>query len=120
MKVLIVGDKPSKHNTDPDKAFVGSRCYPRLMEWLRRTGIKDYELINSDTVDQLLIAMLWEGPVITLGVKAHNRLLHVKHASLPHPSGLNRKINDRLWLAEELSSIKLYVDNYPAFDWRHS
>lgn len=106
MKVLIVGDTPSRLNDDPNKAFEGAACYPKLVEWIKAMDITEYELINSDTDRDLLYIYEWVGPIIALGKNAQKRLkrMQVNYIPLPHPSGRNRQLNDRwqvaIWLVE--------------------
>lgn len=111
MTVLIVGDAPSKFNTDPAQAFIGARCYPRLISWIKSMGIQDYKLINSHTVELLQEVSSWKGPIIALRIKAQNRLNQggIQRFCLPHPSGLNRQINNKPLIQAELTAIRLYL-----------
>lgn len=116
MKILFVGDEPSAFNRDPKKAFLGARCYPRLLKWIEYLEVKDYELLNShksyllDTVKYLYNNGY---KVITLGNKAHNRLkkIKVEHHQLGHPSGLNRKLNSKAYELEMLTKCKEWIYN---------
>lgn len=97
MKVLIVGDKPSNLNKDPNIAFIGAKCYSRLLNWIYKLNIKNYQLVNSNDLELLTSTIEYYKPnkIIALGNNASKRLikLNILHYKLPHPSGLNRKLN---------------------------
>lgn len=113
--VLIVGDKPSRLNSDNNKAFVGARCYPRLLSWISNLEIDgNYQLINR--IDQnfeleALIAYLEERPIIALGnnaSKALNKML-ILHFKMDHPSGLNRNLNSEEYVNKKLKECIKYL-----------
>lgn len=114
MKVLIVGDSPSKLNKSPDVAFVGAASYPRLLEWLKRMDIVDYELTNSDTAGCRERIRAWSGPIIALGKEAQARTfgLGKKCVHLPHPSGLNRQINNVDFIEQQLAKARRDIENW--------
>lgn len=91
MRAIFVGDKPSKHNTDPKVPFVGSKCYPRLLSWIDFLLAEgdEYMLINRTCPDFQLwtyLAHKTGTPIIALGTVAA-RALRYPHFALPHPAG---------------------------------
>ncbi len=112
MKILIIGDKPSRYNKDPNVAFIGARCYNRLKFWIAFLGVQDYELINSHT--QILMNEIATSPrtKLTLGLEAHKRLSKagIPHIQLPHPSGLNRQTNDQEYIENRLFAVKCTLE----------
>lgn len=114
MKILIIGDRPSRYNKDPNTAFIGARCYLRLLKWVQYLGIIEYELINSHTPELLYIIANHSWLRITLGANAHKRLqkLGLHHLSLPHPSGVNRLLNDPKYESDALNELKTILKDY--------
>lgn len=110
MYIVFVGDEPSKTNTSPDIAFVGAKCFPRLVQWINKINPDYYIVLNSDTVGSISdIRKLSQTGfiVIALGEKASKKLTvaQIKHKKLPHPSGLNRKINNKQEIDKLLTNI---------------
>jgi hypothetical protein len=73
---------------------------------------------RSDGTPRLLPTVLWyvkfaprSVSVIALGGEASKRLneLGVKHFKLPHPSGLNRKLNDKQEISRLLYRCKKFI-----------
>jgi uracil-DNA glycosylase len=119
MKVLFVGDKPSAKNLDPDIAFEGSRSGETLKTWAKSMGLNDDDYTAINRVDEFFVEccksfVKADKAVISLGVRAHKALLKagVFHFPLPHPSGLNRKINDKDKLNRELSRCMNYINSW--------
>lgn len=115
-KVVFVGDEPSKTNIDPDIAFVGAKCFQRLTQWIKELNVDYYICLNSNTDnDMFKIERLVEDgfKVVALGNKASKRLedLQIGHHKLPHPSGLNRQLNDDRYMALEIMHCYEYVHN---------
>lgn len=99
-KVVFVGDEASATNVSPDIAFVGARCFDTVVNWIKTINPDYYVCLNSDTISQLSdVKRLQKAgfSIIALGNKASERLhkLNIPHFKLPHPSGLNRKLNDK-------------------------
>lgn len=114
IKVVFVGDSPSNTNVHPEIAFIGAKCFNTLVEWIKQLPIDYYICFNSNDADLSLKldALTNEGfKVIALGNKASDRLTGWKigHYKLPHPSGLNRKLNDKRWVALELFFCCTYL-----------
>lgn len=98
--ILIVGQNPSFRT--------GSRLSPslcRLNKWMTELGVKQWSFINasqakiaaSNNIDwqTLELARPYQR-VLALGNFAATALskLGIQHFQLPHPSPLNRKLND--------------------------
>lgn len=113
--VVFVGDQPSINNAVDHIAFVGASCFPRLVEWIKIIQPDFYICINSNELTHMadiskLVARA-DFKVIALGLKAAKRLteFEIDHFMLPHPSGLNRKLNDPIALKELLLQAMEYV-----------
>lgn len=114
VKVVFVGDCPSKTNTHPEIAFVGAKCFNTLVEWIKQLPIDYYICFNSNDADLSLKldALTNEGfKVIALGNNASERLTawKIEHFKLPHPSGLNRILNDKRKMALEMLACNTYL-----------
>lgn len=126
MKILFVGDKPSKLNTDPNVAFKGAKCEKRLNEWICSIALKaglmqwatnnteEYEVINRvDYNATWKIVEYWMNnwPIIVLGNEAEKfvKSIGAKYHKLPHPSGRNRLLNDNRAVAIRLAQARTYV-----------
>lgn len=119
MTVLIVGDRPSSLNTT-DQAFIGARCYPRLLKWLAIMQIDDYRLINASDEYSRYIAECHHysrvGPIIALGRVAQAHLEGVPHITLPHPSGLNRQNNNPAFIGIQLQMAVDMISQYRYYE----
>ena len=114
IKVVFVGDQPSQTNVHHEIAFVGAKCFERLVSWIKQLPIDFYVCVNSFSEGDThkIQALKNDGfKVIALGNKASNRLsaLKIQHYKLPHPSGLNRKLNDKQYMALELLGCMNYL-----------
>jgi uracil-DNA glycosylase len=112
IKVVFVGDEPSSMNLHPHVAFVGAKCFQT--KWIKVVNPDYYICLNSCTATDLYTTnMLSKNgfSVIALGKNASERLTvnHIHHFTLPHPSGLNRKNNDKLVLWKALLDAHDYV-----------
>jgi hypothetical protein len=99
IKAVFVGDEPSRLNVNSNIAFVGSKSFATLVDWINHLRPDFYVCKNSHTEDDLydVRTLVKNGfKAIALGNKASVRLekLGIKHYKMPHPSGLNRKLND--------------------------
>jgi len=116
--IIFVGDRPSKRNTDPKIAFAGTASEKRLFDWIIELDIFTYQAVNAyqlngradiDSWIHLRKHMLT--PIVALGNNAAKALdlLKIPHFKLPHPSGRNRKLNDKNYIAEELKKCKEWL-----------
>lgn len=112
--IVFVGDKPSKR-TDPKVPFKGAACQPRLMEWVKEiTSEQVILLVNKDDIIlsaylTLVIICPGQHKLIALGNNASKRLKEFPHFKLPHPSGRNRQINNKEFIANKLLECKKYL-----------
>lgn len=116
IKVVFVGDEPSRTNIDPDIPFVGAKCFQRLTEWIKELNVDYYICLNSNKDSDMvkIDRLVKEGfKVVALGCKASDRLVksQINHHPMPHPSGLNRKLNDKHYMSLELMHCYEYVHN---------
>lgn len=113
MKVLIVGDEPSRLNDDPLVAFVGARCEPKLKEWIKYLGIEAVCVNRTHPVFGLIVAQNnnRKTPILALGEKASKALkdLKIQHFKLPHPSGRNRQINNKKFIEHKLLECSVWL-----------
>lgn len=122
VKVVFVGDRPSPTNVSNYIAFVGAKCFPRFIEWIKDLAPDYYTCYNvhdsdghTDLQNVVNIMNLLESgfKVIALGKQASAALLTqgIPHYEIPHPSGRNRKINDQYTIDQCLDLAKYYIRN---------
>ncbi len=123
--ILFVGDRPNpKKNRDRDTAFVGTTSYKVLLEWIYRMDIdvsrvvmrNAFDLSGDRTLLDYELDAWQDGRVITLGSAPADRLRDyndfvkpLQFFKLPHPSGLNRELNDKKKLSESLAKCRAWV-----------
>lgn len=128
--VIFVGDKPSKTNIDPDVAFVGTKSYDKLCSWIPKldVSLNDIVICNkkdikhfgdcSDMYGYEVMGRTYVAfdpnkgdKVIALGVQASLYLdrIDCEHFRLPHPSGLNRKLNDKKFEVKMLKDCREFI-----------
>lgn len=108
--IVFVGEKPSKKNKDPNVPFVGTKSYRTLLGWIADMdiNISDVKLENVSNLESINTKYTY----IALGDIAYQKLskFPVKLYKLPHPSGLNRKLNDKKWLKNELKVCRKWLN----------
>lgn len=115
-QAVFVGDKPSSKNISPDIPFVGASCYKRFVEWIGYFDLDYYTVYNFSMYcdEGIKIEKLQQAgfAIVALGLEASKRLnrFGIEHFTLPHPSGLNRKINDPEAIQNALSDCQEYID----------
>jgi hypothetical protein len=114
---LFVGDEPSSANEDAKIAFKGTKSGVRLKQWAEILNVT-YYAVNSHDLEALHRAIKlyvkFTAPIITLGIKAHKRVQKIARDNgydlrlynLPHPSGRNRKLNDKQYIVNKLKDCK--------------
>lgn len=120
--MLFIGDRPTKRNKHPDVAFVGTKSYKTLLDWMRRMDLDVSKVYMVNAYDihgepsKYLYGLNIHWKKVALGKSATNRLLELEGRvqplewfDLPHPSGLNRKTNDKKTLAAELQKCKEFI-----------
>jgi hypothetical protein len=112
--ILFVGDRPSKKNTHFDVAFKGTKSYKVLLSWGHELGLINFMVTNShrpELVEMVKVASECK-IIIALGNVAAKRLTKAKipHLKMPHPSGRNRKLNDKEYVEEMLWDTKQRIE----------
>jgi uracil-DNA glycosylase len=132
-KVLFVGSNPSAAAHSAAPFDLSTRSGKVLKSWIDKVGISTYAQINvaqyptennrplskqevDEAVPQLRkeIMPFWEAgyKIVTLG---HTATLAVSkchtfmYINLPHPSGLNRKLNDAKFVEKELERLRDFI-----------
>ena len=118
--IIFVGDKPGKANIDPKIPFVGTKSYTKLLSWIddMNIDISQVYLCNKDSEDlsfwyhqyrqkKRCIRFVCLGEASDKKLKLDGIDIRFK---LPHPSGLNRKLNDKEWVVEQLKLCKEWLD----------
>ncbi len=133
MRILIVCQNPSKNNLGLRVPFIpvmirSTNNNLTLIKWLKTLGVSRWGVINcSNLLDtrwtksdikicSAQIRYIYDNngeyhKVLALGNIASKvlTLASIQHFKLPHPSGRNRKLNDRLWLDGELRKCREYL-----------
>lgn len=117
VKTIFVGDKPSPRMKPGAKAFDGAVCYKRLIEWVKYLNAYPSTVFNRNDIELIgwmTLSMLESNNIkfIALGNKASDYLkdMHVDHFKLPHPSGRNRKLNNKKYVEEQLELALTYLE----------
>ena len=119
MKILVVGMNPSK------KGRVGDKENPsikKLHEWMTHLGVLHFSFsnVNDSTqhlplskVDYDRLQQLVDGydKILALGGYASSALnrIDTRHFKMPHPSGLNRQLNDKSFVKSMLKDCRKYL-----------
>jgi len=123
MKILIIGQNPSTRTfRKRDGVPNNGSSIGRLYEWMNYMNINFYSFHNVCThtgnvskkdIDYDLLKSVTEGydKIVALGEFASNALSNIErgHFKLPHPSGLNRKLNDQSFVKKVLYDCKKYI-----------
>lgn len=114
MRVLVVGLNPSKQ-------LKNSPTVKTLNKWLDELDLKMVSFINlyegweidqgDNQRDRIKSMASQFDKVIALGtvVSSSLDLVAVRHFKLPHPSGLNRQLNDQNYVHQQLEACKNYL-----------
>lgn len=107
---------------NPTKAQLRKGCaWFRLMDWTEEIGISRFSFTNlsfdphwdKKNVDYEFLSKCLEGhgKIVALGgmVSNHLKKLGVSHHALPHPSPLNRQINNPAYISQRLQECKEYL-----------
>ena len=127
--IYVLGSNPSEASGSLEP-FVGTRSWATLQRWLEDLGVEEYALLNvfpnttpknraltnaeiiEGVCSQGLQYLLRGEIVLALGVSA-GKAVHLCHESLPvflpHPSGLNRVLNDKTAVARMLAAARLHI-----------
>ena len=131
MKILFVAANP-KLPINVEYPMVHTKSFKTLLKWLPKLGITDKDkvwIINAsnklaDSTSELRVGdMNLENlqtcisntdKVIALGDYAADAISRVwdgEFGMLPHPSGLNRKLNSSTFLTFSLNQCKIYLND---------
>ena len=133
-KILVLGQNPSAKNKNAKLAFLGTQSGSKLCDWLFHAGVHRFVLANlADHVTKnnaplkqseiVKIAKSREfktklahySHVIAVGRQAEKAVRlassDVKFVYIPHPSGLNRVLNEPGSNDRIIETIKVFVDN---------
>lgn len=118
--LLIVGESPAK--ADPEGVLANSQSGRRLEKWLDYLGVDllyRVEKVNAYDAEgkaaDLTEKLQSVDAVLALGTKAEKvcKRERTDTICLPHPSGLNRRLNDQAWLESRLNQAGLdLADRY--------
>lgn len=118
MKILVVGLNPSrKHGKSPTlKALYAWLDYfdVRFVSFINL--YEGYEIIGSSSQAAYIRDISKEyDRVLALGQSVSSALsvMDIHHFTLPHPSGLNRQMNDKKYVHDQLEACKNYLRGEP-------
>lgn len=132
MKVLFVGSNPSYSASTLDPFCSSTMSGKILSRWLSLISIEgctylfcnvaDYKKPNNralsrkEIVDNLeslskKIQLLSPDKIVALGNTAATALtlLQLPHYTMPHPSGLNRQLNDKRLVQEKINELRNFI-----------
>lgn len=131
MRILIVAANP-KLPINVEYPMVRTKSFKTLLTWLPKLGITDSDKVfimnasnkvtNSTSelrvkdmnLEDLHTCISNSDKIIALGEYAADAVSRVwdgEFATLPHPSGLNRKLNSPEYLTFVLKQCKMYLDD---------
>ena len=130
MKVLVIGQNPSGKPTLNGKQ---NATFRKLEGWMSYIGVHHFSFVNTfdepgaqpklHKVDYERLCTLCQeyDIIVTLGAFVSNVLsrINVKHFGLPHPSPLNRLLNDKTFEKTMIDQCKEYIHEncYSARPW---
>lgn len=127
--ILFVGSNPSHLNNNPHVPFYGSRSEKNFKEWTARLVPNgNYKVVNvsdaltphnrplrKDEFDLLKLCNNALDPEITKIVALGNTasialdMIGIKYFKLPHPSPLNRKLNNKYYIEAVLEECEKWL-----------
>ena len=111
-KILIVGHSPSKKN------IRNSPTMKRLHRWLDECGVRTYAFTNLSPVpckkllkENICLDGLDHNKIITLGGEVSKLMdkAGIQHYAAPHPSPLNRNLNDISFEKKIIKELGVYI-----------
>lgn len=96
--VIFVGDEHNKKNFQNDVAFIGSKSYLKILSWIYQLDLMTHQVFLYNR-DEVYDGMQTNSRIIALGnnAAAECERQKFKYFKLPHPSGRNRKLNDKAY-----------------------
>ena len=111
-RILIVGHSPSKKN------IRNSPTMKRLHRWLDECGVRTYAFTNLSPVpckkllkENICLDGLDHNKIITLGGEVSKLMdkAGIQHYAAPHPSPLNRNLNDISFEKKFIKELGVYI-----------
>ena len=111
-RILIVGHSPSKKN------IRNSPTMKRLHKWLDECGVRTYAFTNLSPVpckkllkENICLDGLDHNKIITLGGEVSKLMdkAGIQHYAAPHPSPLNRNLNDISFEKKIIKELGVYI-----------
>jgi uracil-DNA glycosylase len=128
--IVFVGSNPSNAAKDLVPFTPNTVSGRVLRSWIDAAGITDwdqYNVVNSTTpgnrclsfkeimtaVPELERSLKNMEKVVALGKTAVRalKLAKIPHLAMPHPSGLNRKLNDAKYVEQCIQQLKEYYES---------
>lgn len=131
VNVLFLGSNPSEKSSTTKPFWYDTKSLTILSKWLENLdemqntyymNVANYAtpgnrpLKTSEIKTELdrlrsEIGDLGNIKIVALGKTAEKalQLLGLSHYAMPHPSGLNRKLNDPLYVEEKINGLKFYL-----------
>lgn len=133
MKILFVGSNPSSSAATQNAFCVSTKSGRILLNWLSMLSLSNDYLFYfcnvsdkstpsnrplsikeiKDNLQELSkkIEQIKPDKIIALGVVSSKALtlLQLPHYKMPHPSGLNRKLNNKSFLKNKIDELKSYI-----------
>ena len=129
--ILFLGSNPSISSLTDEAFHISTRSSQLITEWVR--GIQGNLIYvnvstqktknnrplstseihsNLETLSQR-VTDLAPNKIVALGKTAAKALtlLHLEFYEMPHPSGCNRKLNDKKYVAEKIKGLLEYSNN---------
>lgn len=98
--IIFVGDEHNTKNFQKKIAFVGSKSYKKLLDWVYQLDLQtnQVDFVNQCNIDDATELMHDHIKIVALGNKAarHCDRLGLQFFKMPHPSGCNRILNDKV------------------------
>ena len=111
-RILIVGHSPSKKN------IRNSPTMKRLHRWLDECGVRTYAFTNLSPVpckkllkENICLDGLDHNKIITLGGEVSKLMdkAGIQHYAAPHPSPLNRNLNNIYFEKKIIKELGVYI-----------
>lgn len=130
-KILFVGSNPSQSSASNIPFYGDTKSLDTINKWIQQLqtdgltvsvdfiNVCDFKTLNNRPLKtseikaalpslRLKLDQYSSTTIITLGKTAEKAmtLLRLTHYAMPHPSGLNRKLNDSNYVAEKINGLK--------------
>ena len=119
MTVLVVGQNPAFTSS---VSSTKNKTLYRLYRWMSKANVEHFSFMNAyeypgsikeqDVSAGLYEAHLHHKKIVALGNEASKALdkMGIKHLKMPHPSGLNRYLNDIEYEEKYIKLLRDYVE----------